>query len=140
MNIPNKPVRIKNASKLQRTGKVQFTSLDEVPSLNKEGDAMKHTFRVRGRSNAFYTVTHQENEWNCNCPDFQHRGCWPGQICKHIMAVIVEMALDEVTPGKNQVVFGTSEEAMAREETESKNIVPEKVENTPKEVGQEASK
>jgi len=103
--IPEKPVRIKNAAKLQRTDKVQFKCLEEVQCLHKEGNALKHTFRVRGRQNAFYIVTHQENEWNCNCPDFQHRGIWPGQICKHVMAVIVEMAVDETRPDKEQVAF-----------------------------------
>ena len=103
--IPEKPVRIKNAAKLQRTDKVQFKCLEEVQSLNREGNALKHTFGVRGRLNAFYTVTHQENEWWCDCPDFQHRGQWPGQICKHIMAVIVEMAVDETRPDKEQVTF-----------------------------------
>lgn len=109
MIIPGKPTRIKDGARLQRTNKVEYQTLEEVEQLHKDGKAMKHTFKVRGKSQDKYIVTHQENQWSCTCPDFQYNALFPGQLCKHIMAVIMEMGIDEtrVTPEEAQTSFET---------------------------------
>lgn len=107
MIIPNKPPRIRDGARLQRTNKIQYTNLEEVEQLHKKGKAMKHTFKVRGKSQNSYTVTHQENVWSCTCPDFEYNAILPGQVCKHIVGVIMEMGVDEtrVTEEEEQTCF-----------------------------------
>jgi len=76
--------RMEEGLKIYKKGLVEMELIDENLIF----------FKVQGSENSTYQVSMHENQWLCDCDDYQWRSAKePGSyICKHLWAALFKIA------------------------------------------------